>query len=86
MSEESTIPPKKRFIAGAVCPSCGEMDRLVMYTLEQSTYRECVNCGFKEAQRFAFEQAELSTRVNHEDDKRKQETQVLTFEAPKKRH
>ncbi len=37
----------KRFIAGAVCPSCGEMDTLRMFTSETGQqYRECVECEF----------------------------------------
>lgn len=41
---------RKRFIAGAVCPRCGEMDRMVSYTPEgsQAPVRECVACGFSE--------------------------------------
>lgn len=38
----------KRFIAGAVCPRCSAMDRLLTYTDDQGRYRECVACGFFE--------------------------------------
>ncbi len=39
----------KRFIAGAVCPRCAAMDRIVAYTDEdQRQVRECVACGFNE--------------------------------------
>jgi len=39
----------KRFIAGAVCPRCAAMDRIVAYTDEdQRQVRECVTCGFNE--------------------------------------
>ena len=41
----------KRFIAGAVCPSCGEMDTLRMFTSETGKqYRECVECQFSDVQ------------------------------------
>lgn len=56
---------KKRFIAGAVCPRCAEMDRLVSYTPEGETLpvRECVACGFHERLPDS-DAAELPTRVN----------------------
>ena len=41
----------KRFIAGAVCPSCGEMDTLRMFISETGKqYRECVECNFSDIQ------------------------------------
>jgi len=40
---------KKRFIAGVVCPKCGEMDKIRMYRDEDDTeLRDCVACGFTE--------------------------------------
>ncbi len=36
----------RRFIAGAVCPRCGKMDKIVVDT--QSQQRECIACGFSE--------------------------------------
>ena len=48
--------PTKRFIAGAVCPACGEMDRILMWNVDDVPHRECVACG----ERFTtFETAEL---------------------------
>lgn len=55
----------KRFIAGAVCPKCAEMDRLVSYSNEEGTFKECVVCGFIEKQLVQVETSELDTRVNH---------------------
>ena len=38
---------RSRFVAGAVCPSCQEMDRMV---IDGSTdERRCIACGFVEA-------------------------------------
>jgi uncharacterized metal-binding protein (TIGR02443 family) len=67
---------KKRFIAGVVCPKCGEMDKIRMYRDEDDTeLRDCVACGFtetytqhKEAKEAATAQSEplfeeLTTRV-----------------------
>lgn len=57
----------RRFIAGAVCPRCAEMDKIVMYRVSDTEQvRECVKCGFKDAisdtQSAAPE--EPATRVN----------------------
>ena len=66
----SGFTPKKkprRFIAGAVCPKCSEMDRTVMYKNDDDEeVRECISCGFSQT---TSEQAvednakELVTRV-----------------------
>jgi hypothetical protein len=58
----------RRFIAGAVCPKCAEMDRLVIYNNEDGSYRECVSCGYTDKQVDEEETLEsdvLETRVNH---------------------
>jgi uncharacterized protein len=40
---------KKRFIAGVVCPKCGEMDKIRMYRNDNDDeIRDCVACGFTE--------------------------------------
>ena len=51
----------KRFIAGAVCPRCGLMDKLAVDSDDQT--RECVSCGFKD-QRPRQDVAEPDTRVS----------------------
>jgi len=76
MSEKS----KKRFIAGAVCPRCSQMDKLVMYKQEGKTLRECVSCGFEDEMRFTNGRQELQTRVNTPEAIKKEQTQVLTLE------
>ncbi|MCL6268494.1 YheV family putative metal-binding protein [Sansalvadorimonas sp. 2012CJ34-2] len=59
---------KKRFIAGAVCPKCAAVDRLVMFEEDGETIRECVECGFTDIQRNQEvgqdNLEELKTRVN----------------------
>lgn len=57
----------KRFIAGAVCPRCAEMDRLVTYEKDGEVFKECVSCAFKEKQVAQVELSELATRVNTEE-------------------
>ena len=51
----------RHFIAGAVCPRCGEMDKLVIDSTTDQ--RECVRCGFKDSRPEAQTQ-ELPTRVS----------------------
>lgn len=73
----------KRFIAGAVCPKCAQMDRLVSYSNEEGTFKECVACGFMEKQIVQVVRDELETRVNHIDkDTEDQEVQVVQILTP----
>ena len=63
----------KRFIAGAVCPRCGEMDRLVSFQEDGKTVRECVACDFTEALVANVSPDELKTRVNQFEEPTEQE-------------
>lgn len=75
----------KRFIAGAVCPRCAKMDKIMMFTDDAGEQvRECVECGFTDAMSDAEQPAnpELETRVNqrgNEDDHTVK--QVVFFKA-----
>ena len=75
----------KRFIAGAVCPKCAEMDRLVNYTNDDGTFKECVACGFLEKQIVQIETNELGTRVNHfpDGEEVQDDVQVVQLLSPK---
>jgi uncharacterized metal-binding protein (TIGR02443 family) len=48
MTNDSTpiVPIRPRFIAGAICPQCKAMDRLVVDMTTDA--RSCVECGFSE--------------------------------------
>lgn len=76
---------KRRFVAGAVCPRCSELDKLVVYSEDGKDYRECIACGFKDEMRFTIKNRELETRVNQtEDDKHAvQVVNILPFPADK---
>ena len=63
---------KRRFVAGAVCPRCSEMDKLVVYSEDGKDYRECVACGFKDEMHFKPAPRELDTRVNQTEDEKQQ--------------
>ncbi len=75
---------KKRFIAGAVCPPCSEMDKIRVYNKEGKDFRECVSCGYSDEMHFQKKVKELDTRVNSTEEKIKSETQVLQFLPPDK--
>jgi len=57
---------KKRFIAGAVCPACSEMDRILMWDVDGVPHRECVACGYADTLNAQGQSvpSELGTRVN----------------------
>lgn len=58
------MPIKKRFIAGAQCPDCGERDKIVVYQpVDEPEFRECVACGFTERMGTESPPSELPTRV-----------------------
>lgn len=55
---------KKRFIAGAVCPRCAALDRIITFEREGLPYRGCISCDFEEEQPTEGAADELPTRVN----------------------
>lgn len=40
----------RRFIAGAVCPACQLIDKIVVYREAETEFCECVRCGHKQQQ------------------------------------
>lgn len=74
---------QKRFIAGAICPRCSQMDKLFTYQKEDREFRECVSCGFSDEMRFKPTPRELETRVNVTAAKKRIETQILTLNIKK---
>ncbi len=69
----------RRFVAGAVCPRCSEMDKLVVYNDQGKDFRECVACGYKEEMHFKPVARELETRVNQTEEDKKNQVQVVTI-------
>ena len=57
---------KKRFIAGAVCPACSELDKVQMWDVDGVPHRECVACGYADTLNEQGQSIpkELGTRVN----------------------
>ena len=68
---------KRRFIAGAVCPRCAEMDKLVVLNEDGKDYRACVSCDFKEEMYFKPNARELETRVNTPAEEKQEQMQVI---------
>lgn len=64
MARDST---RRRFIAGAVCPRCAAMDKIIVDL--DTDRRECVACGFSEG-RPADRVQELPTRVSRASARR----------------
>jgi hypothetical protein len=52
----------RRFIAGAVCPRCAQMDRIVVDM--ETDRRECVACGFSDERPEDKLAREVPTRVS----------------------
>lgn len=77
---------KKRFIAGAVCPKCSAMDKIVMYKEGDSDWRECVACDFKDEMHFQAKPRELQTRVNITEQQKKQDVQIIELKPLGKKH
>ena len=77
----------KRFIAGAVCPRCAEMDKLVMYNNDRGEQiRECVRCGYQDLMT-GEGPVEITTRVNQprpgeQPLAHEEEVQVVTILDP----
>lgn len=40
---------RRRFIAGAICPQCSEIDKLQCWEEAGIPHRACVRCGYQEA-------------------------------------
>lgn len=81
-----TTATKRRFIAGAVCPSCAKMDKVVMYKEAGEDWRECVSCGYKDKMNFQAQNRELDTRVNVTEEIKEEQTQVLVFSPGETKH
>jgi hypothetical protein len=58
--------PRKRFIAGAVCPACSALDRIQMWDVDGVPHRECVACGYADTLNAQGQSVprELTTRVS----------------------
>jgi uncharacterized protein len=88
-------PRHRRFIAGAVCPRCGQMDKIVVDG--DTDQRLCVSCGFSEDRpglpasnpvvATAYKPPELPTRVTRAAARRVETpAQAITLIGPGTHH
>ena len=76
----------KRFIAGAICPSCGQMDTVRIFTDQTGQQvRECVDCGFSD--HFSDQPAlrgELpEARISREEQALEENTDIIRIINPR---
>lgn len=73
---------KRRFVAGAICPRCSELDKIVVFSENGKDFRECVACGFKDEMHFKPITRELETRVNQTEEEKNsvQAVKIIPFE------
>lgn len=71
----------KRFIAGAVCPACTEMDTIRTFEEDGRPARECVSCGYADTldERGNAVPREVPTRVSKPKAVPEKKTQTVQF-------
>lgn len=69
----------RRFVAGAKCPQCEQMDKVVMFKVEGVQHRECVACGYSDIMNFEPQFKELETRVNRSEQEKTEQVSVVKF-------
>lgn len=72
----------RRFVAGARCPQCQALDKVVMFRKEGIQYRECVSCGYTDDMPFEQNFRELETRVNRSPEQKEEEVSVVRLVNP----
>lgn len=78
----SDKPVIKRFIAGAVCPACSEMDTIRTYQDDDGRpARECVSCGYADTldERGNAVPREVPTRVSKAKPAAEKKVQTVQF-------
>lgn len=66
---------KRRFIAGAKCPKCQALDRVVMITTNNDEWIECIECDYTERR---------PTEVEHQAPEPADDIGVIQFKPLKK--
>lgn len=61
---EDSMKKPKRFVAGAICPSCNKKDRVRIWLEGSVSYRDCVSCDFYEK---SNEKPQLATNWSAQD-------------------
>jgi len=63
---------KRRFIAGAKCPRCGNTDTVRSCASEEREWMECVSCGYEE---------ERPTEVTPVEEHKDEDSGVVVFKT-----
>ncbi|HSG88446.1 MAG TPA: YheV family putative zinc ribbon protein [Pseudomonadales bacterium] len=71
--------PRKRFIAGAVCPRCGEQDRIRSWDEDDRQMRECIDCGFSDVMKLTSESELPSGRLDAPRPRPEDKAQPIRF-------
>lgn len=58
---------KKHFIAGAVCPQCKNIDKIVIFREADSQIMQCVECHFSQSQSFLASSQNLTASEKNPD-------------------
>lgn len=83
VSDNAQLPDTpKRFIAGAKCPQCQALDKIMMFRRNGVQYQECISCGHHAEMLFAQNFRELETRVNRTEAERANEVAPVRFIDP----
>ncbi len=80
MSELPDAP--RRFVAGAKCPKCQALDRVVIFRKAGVQFQACVSCGYEDEMVFERHFRELETRVNRTEDERLNAVAVVRLVDP----
>ena len=80
MSELPDTP--RRFVAGAKCPQCQALDKVVMFRKDGVQYQACVSCGYEDEMAFERNFRELETRVNRTEDEKLDAVAVVRLVDP----
>ena len=80
MSELPDTP--RRFVAGAKCPQCQALDKVVMFRKAGVQFQACVSCGYEDEMVFERSFRELETRVNRTEDEKLDSVAVVRFIDP----
>ena len=80
MSELPDTP--KRFVAGAKCPQCQALDKVVMFRKAGVQFQACVSCGYEDEMVFERNFRELETRVNRTADEKLDAVAVVRLIDP----
>ncbi|MEZ5538504.1 MAG: YheV family putative zinc ribbon protein [Pseudomonadales bacterium] len=82
-SDQPSLPDTpKRFVAGAKCPQCQAVDKIVMFRRNGVQHQECVSCGHHAEMVFEQNFRELETRVNRTEAERAEEVTPVRFVDP----